>query len=487
MRQVLQSIEIDLPAGSLPEQVNMEQRLSLFYGPLMRSYKLKNDFFSAQTLSMQCERLLQSLHGWKAHAPSLIIPLYVLLCQQRSDACSNSTNVRASFEVRQSVACAGLHRWLTVAQSTWQPGRVQATQRTHHVVLQYIELMKRLPVTELAEILPKLSVLIQKFQIGAECAMSVYRPLLRLLCGLTIDAAPESNTVGDEHMEDAVVIPLPPTDKAVLGPRMMDGQPDDHEWATGIVRVAVEVEEGASNPQEDMAPGTIRVAASVRELVSFGMDCKRNGLRQKKSAVTKTCTGMGISTDAFFKDLCSCVPMLAHTNQDQPQIAAASSDSKDPAVYSAPAKPLISPQFYVMFWALELPDLAENVKETYATFEAALKADLDEKSKRLRDLQNAENRGRNPRQWVGRNVVPEEPVVTKADVFEATEEVTNLQAKVQKVPQECDALFRRSNVASKAFERYARLFSPSGSGQKNLCNSFMQVLLRGHHANLCDS
>lgn len=171
--------------------------------------------------------------------------------------------------------------------------------------------------------------------------------------------------------------------------------------------------------------------------------------------------------------------MLAHTNQDQPQTAAGSPDSKDPAVQSAPAKPLISPQFYVMFWALELPDLAESVKETYAAFEATLKADLDEKSKRLRDLQNAENRGRNPRQWVGRNVAPEEPLVTKAEVFEATEDVNNLQAKVHKVPQECDALFRRSTVASKAFERYARLFSPSGSGQKNLCNSFMQVLLPG--------
>lgn len=189
----------------------------------------------------------------------------------------------------------------------------------------------------------------------------------------------------------------------------------------------------------------------------------------------KFAAGMGISTEEFFKDLCSCVPMLAHTTQDHAQNAAISPSLKDAAVPGCPAKPLISPQFYVMFWALELPDLAEKVKETYATFEAVLKADLEEKSKRLRDLQTAENRGRNARPWGSRNVAAEEPLVTKADVFEASEEVTNLQVKVQKVPQECDILYRRSTVASKAFERYARLFSPSGSGQKNLCNSFMQV------------
>lgn len=156
-------------------------------------------------------------------------------------------------------------------------GRLQATQRTHHVVLQYIELMKRLPVTELAQILPKLSVLVQKFQIGAECAMSVYRPLLRLLCGLTIVAAPDSGTIADEHVEDAVVLPLPPTEKAVLGPPMIGNELDDSAWATGIVKVAAEIEEGASNPQEDMAPGTVWIlTASIPGLVNFGMDCKRN-------------------------------------------------------------------------------------------------------------------------------------------------------------------------------------------------------------------
>lgn len=182
--------------------------------------------------------------------------------------------------------------------------------------------------------------------------------------------------------------------------------------------------------------------------------------------------GMGISAEAFFSDLCSCVPMLANSRQEPPQ--SASGSPKDAISHAAPAKPLISPEFYVMFWALELPDLAGNVKETYATFEAALKAELDEQSKRLRELQIAE-RGRSNRPWPGRNAPPEEPVLNKADLSHASEEVKNLQGRIEKAPQECETLLRRSQVASKAFEHYANMFSPSGSGQKNLCNSFMQV------------
>lgn len=112
----------------------MEQRLSLFYGPLMRSYKLKNDFFSPQTLAVQCERLLQSIHGRKAHAPSLIIPLYVMLCQQRSNACSSTdtTNVRGSFEV--SLSTIYNDPSLCALQGSQYGFRVLCRQRRGHIM-----------------------------------------------------------------------------------------------------------------------------------------------------------------------------------------------------------------------------------------------------------------------------------------------------------------------------------------------------------------
>lgn len=136
-------------------------------------------------------------------------------------------------------------------------------------MLQYIELMKRLPVTELAQILPKLSMLIHDFQIGAECAMSVYRPLLRLLCGLNMDAAQGKELAGDENMQDAVIIPLPVTGKDVLGPRKFADGSEGDGWATGVVEVPVEAEEGASNPQEDLTPGVFQ---SSFVLLSISID-----------------------------------------------------------------------------------------------------------------------------------------------------------------------------------------------------------------------
>lgn len=136
---------------------------------------------------------------------------------------------------------------LVVQQVVHVPLRLQATQRTHQVVLQYIELMKRLPVSELAQVLPKLSRLIQDFQIGAECAMSVYRPLLRLLCGLNMDTKLADEPVGEESGQTRGIIPLPGKERAVLGPITVD---DEEGWASGVIEVPVEAEEGASDPHE---------------------------------------------------------------------------------------------------------------------------------------------------------------------------------------------------------------------------------------------
>lgn len=190
-------------------------------------------------------------------------------------------------------------------------------------------------------------------------------------------------------------------------------------------------------------------------------------------------TGMGVSVRLFFRDLCSCIPMLASQIEDQAQEAASS--GKQPLAHGA--KGVIGPQFYVMFWALELPDLAEQVEETYIDFEAMLKAEVEEKGKTLHAMENSESRGRT-RTHHGRGGGQDEPMVTKADVAKAKEELTGLQEKLRKLPQERESQMNRAEEARKAFERYAIHFSPTGSGQKNICNAFMQVciVLFGHDA-----
>lgn len=62
---------------------------------------------------------------------------------------------------------------------------MQATQRTHAVVLHYIRLLTGMAVADLIQVLPGLPKLIGTCQIGPECAMALYRPVLRNLYKLS--------------------------------------------------------------------------------------------------------------------------------------------------------------------------------------------------------------------------------------------------------------------------------------------------------------
>ena len=62
---------------------------------------------------------------------------------------------------------------------------MQATQRTHAVVLHYIRLLTGMAVADLIQVLPGLPKLIGSCQIGPECAMALYRPVLRSLYKLS--------------------------------------------------------------------------------------------------------------------------------------------------------------------------------------------------------------------------------------------------------------------------------------------------------------
>lgn len=62
---------------------------------------------------------------------------------------------------------------------------MQATQRTHAVVLHYIRLLTGMPIADLIQVLPGLPKLIGSCQIGPECAMALYRPILRSLFKLS--------------------------------------------------------------------------------------------------------------------------------------------------------------------------------------------------------------------------------------------------------------------------------------------------------------
>lgn len=63
---------------------------------------------------------------------------------------------------------------------------MQATQRTHAVVLHYIRLLTSMELKDLVHALPGLPKLIKNCQIGPECAMAVYRPILRTLYKLNV-------------------------------------------------------------------------------------------------------------------------------------------------------------------------------------------------------------------------------------------------------------------------------------------------------------
>lgn len=88
---------------------------------------------------------------------------------------------------------------------------MQATQRTHAVVLHYIRLLTSMEVCDLVQALPGLPKLIGSCQIGPECAMAVYRPILRSLYKLSgSDQAAEGLLEGVTHTTAAYCLSSEP-------------------------------------------------------------------------------------------------------------------------------------------------------------------------------------------------------------------------------------------------------------------------------------
>lgn len=61
---------------------------------------------------------------------------------------------------------------------------------------------------------------------------------------------------------------------------------------------------------------------------------------------------------------------------------------------SSDAKFAFDPYFYILFWALELPDLAEDTEQKYSELNKELLAKLDSEKRGLKEMTVADQRNR---------------------------------------------------------------------------------------------
>jgi hypothetical protein len=92
------------PAGNVPHQLDHDQCSAFFFGNVYKCQKLTIEFVSTEEVEGRSQRLLKGLGGTNAQGPSLLIPCFVQLCQQRMKVCLTQkmqldNNVRAMFEV----------------------------------------------------------------------------------------------------------------------------------------------------------------------------------------------------------------------------------------------------------------------------------------------------------------------------------------------------------------------------------------------------
>jgi hypothetical protein len=91
-------------AGSVPHQLDHEQCHAFFFGSVYKCQKLTIEYMSTEEVQARSQRFLKSLGGANAQGPSLLIPCFVQLCQQRMKVCMTQkmqleNNVRSMFEV----------------------------------------------------------------------------------------------------------------------------------------------------------------------------------------------------------------------------------------------------------------------------------------------------------------------------------------------------------------------------------------------------
>jgi hypothetical protein len=69
-------------AGDLLTKMSAEQRTALSYGPTYRSHYLKTERISQSALAQRVKRFFSNMQEVAAPSPAVLMPLFVLLCQQ---------------------------------------------------------------------------------------------------------------------------------------------------------------------------------------------------------------------------------------------------------------------------------------------------------------------------------------------------------------------------------------------------------------------
>lgn len=93
-------------AGDLLTKMSPEQRLCLGNGPVFRAHQLKTELITAATLEARAERFYAAMQHVAPPSPAMLIPTYVLLCQQMTllvrslDKGSRRINTGVVFAVR---------------------------------------------------------------------------------------------------------------------------------------------------------------------------------------------------------------------------------------------------------------------------------------------------------------------------------------------------------------------------------------------------
>ena len=128
------------------------------------------------------------------------------------------------------------------------------------------------------------------------------------------------------------------------------------------------------------------------------------------------------------------------------------------------------PRFYLLFWALELPDICDRNGAAYATFQSDLTAELAKAKARLyttrREAERSAAEAAKPaaaagfRGYMGgpASTANEKPIVTQEDVDAAEAARSELEAKLRLLPAEREAFAARAKAWGGMFESHRDAF-----------------------------
>ena len=90
--------------------MSTELRVWLERGPVVRAHYLRMDLLTSAALRARAERFFAAMQDVAAPSPHILVPLFILLCQQitllvKSMGARQQTNTTLVFQVRRLRAC----------------------------------------------------------------------------------------------------------------------------------------------------------------------------------------------------------------------------------------------------------------------------------------------------------------------------------------------------------------------------------------------